>query len=224
MAEDGIRQMLWKKIRVLQKRRKDMVDLSGGKKENRDMAENGMTRWVILILAGILLLILAWPSQKQDRTKKNASQKTAGQNTQDETVWNTMEEYAAGQEKKVEDVLSQVEGVGDVDVMITLAASEEKITLQDEDTSQEQKKETDSSGGSRENTAAKTKTEHVLIEEENGKNPYITQIASPKIEGVVVVAQGAGKGVVDAEIIEAIEALFPIESHKIKVLRKGNGG
>ena len=44
-------------------------------------------------------------------------------------------------------------------------------------------------------------------------------INSPKIEGVVVVAQGAGTGRKDTEIIEAVQALFEVESHKIKVMR-----
>lgn len=47
----------------------------------------------------------------------------------------------------------------------------------------------------------------------------MVQIHSPAIEGVIVVAQGAGSGKKEKEIIEAIQALFPIEPHKIKVMK-----
>ena len=39
------------------------------------------------------------------------------------------------------------------------------------------------------------------------------------IEGVVVVAQGAGSPQVEQDIIEAAQALFPIAAHKIKVCK-----
>lgn len=40
-----------------------------------------------------------------------------------------------------------------------------------------------------------------------------------EIEGVLVVAQGAGDGTIDAEIIQAVQALFPLEPHKIRVMK-----
>ncbi len=49
------------------------------------------------------------------------------------------------------------------------------------------------------------------------------QVNSPKIEGVVVVAEGAGNGKKDSEIIDAVDAvvaLFSAEPHKIKVMQR----
>ena len=57
---------------------------------------------------------------------------------------------------------------------------------------------------------------------EDGKEPFVVQVQSPQVEGVLVVAQGAGSGVIDSEIIAAVEALFPIEPHKIKVMKMGS--
>ena len=119
----------------------------------------------------------------------------------------------------MEKILSQVQGVGKVDVMLTLAASEEKKTLQNETSSEENSQETDSSGGSRKQDTANAQTESVLVDDGEGQEPYVVQIQSPRIEGVVVVAQGAGTGTINTEIIEAVQALFPIEPHKIKVMK-----
>jgi stage III sporulation protein AG len=130
-----------------------------------------------------------------------------------------MSEYAARQEKELEQILSGVAGVGDVEVMLTIASSEEKKTLQKESTSSEEVEETESGGTKRKQNTSSAETEPVLVEEGEAETPYIIKIQSPQIEGVLVVAQGAGSGSVDSEIIAAVEALFSIEAHKIKVMK-----
>ena len=62
-------------------------------------------------------------------------------------------------------------------------------------------------------------TETVTVQKEGSETPYVVQVASPKIAGAVVVAKGAASAEVVREIIEAMEALFPIEAHKIKVMK-----
>ena len=52
--------------------------------------------------------------------------------------------------------------------------------------------------------------------EEGG--PLIRKQNLPAIEGVLVVAQGGGEQTVAADISEAVEALFGLEVHKIKVV------
>ena len=42
----------------------------------------------------------------------------------------------------------------------------------------------------------------------------------PKVEGVLVVAEGAGKGNMTSEITQIAQALFGVEAHKVKVLEK----
>lgn len=44
------------------------------------------------------------------------------------------------------------------------------------------------------------------------------QVLYPEIAGVLVSCEGAGTGTVNAEITEALQALFNLEAHKIKVL------
>lgn len=184
--------------------------------------EIGFSRIAIIFLAGIFLLLLSLPSgtlsTKKDTGKQKEEASVQTDNMQD-TAWTAMSEYAARQEEELERVLSRVDGVGKVDVMLTIASSEEKKTLQQENISQDSTQENDSAGGTRSQSSSSSQTDPVLVEEGEGQVPYVVQIQSPQIEGVVVVAQGAGKGVVDAEIIAAVEALFPIEAHKIKVMK-----
>lgn len=181
----------------------------------------GFSRLAILFLAGILLLLLSLPSGflSGQQNGKEQKEKTDNRSEKQESAWDAMSEYAAGQEREVERILSQVEGIGKVDVMITIASSEEKKTLQKEDVSEEDTQESDSVGGSRKQSSSRAQREPILVGEGDQDAPYLVQLKSPQIEGVVVVAQGAGRGSVNTEIIEAVGALFSIEAHKIKVMK-----
>ena len=39
------------------------------------------------------------------------------------------------------------------------------------------------------------------------------------IEGVLVLAEGGGSAVVKQELLEAVQALFPIAAHKVKIMK-----
>ena len=197
---------------------------NAGKKKTVNWKEIGLSKLVIIFMAGVFLLILSLPSGnmsvKKDSTKNGTKKETTVQTVQD-TAAQAMKQYAGEQEKELERLLSKVEGIGEVDVMLTIASSEEKRTLQQEDHTSSTSRESDSTGGTRNQTQGSSKTEPVLVGED-GKEPFVVQVQSPQVEGVLVVAQGAGSGVIDSEIIAAVEALFPIEPHKIKVMKMGS--
>ena len=52
------------------------------------------------------------------------------------------------------------------------------------------------------------------------QTPYVTKEVNPKVEGVVVIAEGGGNAVVIKNITEAIQALFDVDTHKIKVMKR----
>ena len=52
------------------------------------------------------------------------------------------------------------------------------------------------------------------------KAPYVIEETMPVVRGVLVVAQGADDPQVVAEIKEAAMALFHLEAHKIKVMKR----
>ncbi len=204
-----------------------------GEKKNL-IQEIGLPRLIVIILAGIVLLITSLPSgivKKPDETSKDAEYSSGeysddyksgnlGEDGYEENkALNAMNVYVAKEEKKLERMLEKVDGIGKVDVMITLSSSEEKMTLRDSDVQEDNTDETDSQGGTRKKDTYSSKSQNVLMSNDGKESPYVVKINSPKIEGVVVVAQGAGTGRKDTEIIEAVQALFEVESHKIKVMR-----
>lgn len=184
----------------------------------------GLSRIIIIILAGIVLVVTSVADKKDKNIIGNDNIYSNGETDNTETLsesaaLDAMEEYAAREEKKLEEMLGEVEGLGKVKVMITLASSEERMTLQNTDNTENSTDENDMRGGSRKKSEYNLKSENVIVSSDGSESPYVVQVNSPKIEGVAVVAQGAGTGKKDSEIIDAVVALFSVEPHKIKVMK-----
>ena len=128
--------------------------------------------------------------------------------------------YEKELEQRVKDILKNVDGVGEVDVMLTLKSSKEKVLHVDKDKSRSSTEEKDSAGGTRKAMTEEIK-ESSLMSGGNGNNePVIEKELQPEIAGIVISAQGGGSAAVKAEISEAMEALFGLPAHKIKVLKR----
>ena len=76
--------------------------------------------------------------------------------------------------------------------------------------------------GTRKITQSDNKKE-VIYEEKDGEKTLITQsIISPKIEGAIVTAKGASNPTVKTNIIQAVEAVTGLATHKIQVFEMAN--
>lgn len=141
----------------------------------------------------------------------------------DEAVY-TVSQGAATYEQQLEsrlkELLSHVEGVGEVEVMIVLKSSEEKVWRTDRNSSLSSTKETDSNGGTRDVRSQEISEDTILTGSGGAEGPLLEKELKPEIGGVVVSAAGGGSPVVQAEISAAVEALFDVPSHKIKVLKR----
>ena len=127
-------------------------------------------------------------------------------------------------EKRLENILSKISGVGNVKVMVTYSESSMLTPIFNEDSKESSTDETDSSGGTRAIKETDTQKEVVYKENNDGSKEVITQsISSPKVEGAIVVAQGADSLDVKASIIQAIEAATGLATHKIQVFKMVEG-
>ena len=195
---------------------------------------------LILVLLGVLLFIVALPVKKEDPAATDtgmeiteqynagiltssgqqnvAQQDTVDVGTQAVTAGST-EEYAVYLEEKLKKMLESIRGVGEVEVMITLESSEERIVEKDMTAERSQTEEQDSAGGTRTVSSSNTGYQTVYQEGSQG-SPFVVKTLTPKVEGVLVVAEGAGKGNMTGEITQIAQALFGVEAHKVKVLEK----
>ena len=175
--------------------------------------------WIAIALAGVLILIIAMPlSPKQSESGNTAGQETAGA-VSDSGSTQGQNAYAAALERRLKQVLGQMEGVGKAEVMITLSDSGETIVEKDQKEQTNRIGESDASGGTRTTTDQETEETTVYVENGSEKHPYVTKEVLPKVEGVLVVAEGGDDPRVISDISDTVMALFRVEAHKIKVVK-----
>ena len=173
---------------------------------------------LILLLCGILLMIIAVPvKEKGEDGERNYTENNKRlQNASD----SDSAQYAQYLERELEQILSQMEGVGKVSCMVTLSQSAEQVIEKDMEISDDVVTETDSQGGTR-TTNQSSRTEATIYNKEEDGSPYVRKEISPKVEGVLVIAEGGDNALVVKNITESLQALFGIESHKIRIVKKG---
>lgn len=165
------------------------------------------TKWLILGLGGILLLVIALPVDDRGGEKENQALQQALDDSQPQE--DQVKAYEKQVTKELEQALSQMEGAGEVHVMITFQDSGESVVEKDITKSQ----------GTGDSIQYQ---ESAVYQESDAKLPYVSQQKLPSIEGVLVVAQGGGDSSVKQELRDAVMALFPIEAHRVKIVKMQN--
>ncbi len=123
------------------------------------------------------------------------------------------EVYVQNMEKRLQEMISQIDGVGECSVMVTLGEGSRNIFASEDKISQEQ-----SEGRSDHSSEKKL----VLLEDENGVGyPVVETTLSPRIKGVMVVCKGAKSARVCQQITEAVTTVLGIRSIQVCVSPKG---
>lgn len=137
--------------------------------------------YIVILLIGVLFLVMLLPVGETGikREEKSSGQVAMQQTDTFGETLDTTQAYCRMLEEKMGELLSQIEGVGETKVLITMKYSEEKF-LEDE-------------------TLIKTQ--------------------APKVQGVMVVARGAGTGEVDLKITQIVQALLAVDVHKIAIAK-----
>lgn len=181
----------------------------------------------VLILVGVLLMVISLPVKKggilsagdgSGSTEVGDAAETwgsaeAGRMTAAET------DYIEATEKKLAELLSRVEGAGKVEVIITLRTSTERIVEKDMPILRSNTSEEDSEGGSRNVNSLDEGESTVFSTDGNASEPYVVKTISPEVEGVLILAEGAGNGFVSKNLSDAAQVLFGIEAHRVKVMK-----
>ena len=169
------------------------------------------------VLVAAILLLVFWPSQTD--SKKEEKQQAEEVQPQEQAT-----ETDTDERKKLEEdlkrILLQVEGVGEVDVAVTMESTGRKLVEKDVPLSESTADETGNGTSSKKENKNSEETTVYLENADGTKTPYVIEETMPEVRGVLVVAQGADDPQVVAEIKEAAMALFHLEAHKIKVMKR----
>jgi len=195
--------------------------MSGWFDKIRDFMRNkkggrGIENLVIILILGVIIIIVA-------STFLSDGEKTKDKSKEVETIAflsNSATDELREFEKRLEQILSEIEGAGTVKVMVTWNSDGEVVHAYNVTEESTVREEQDGSERTGKTDERKLQRELAFMDGSNGRVPVVTQKIRPDVKGVVVVADGAGSTAVRQDIINAVEALLGIPRHRIQVLKR----
>ena len=171
--------------------------------------------FIIILIVTILIINMIWGTPDKNTDENTVKNSTTTKLVNGETKENTDTEQI---ENSIKQILSKINGVGKVDVLITYSETSQVVAMYNETYKESQTEEEDTSGGTR-TIAEVNKDKEIIYKEENGEKVPITEkVVMPKMEGALIVAEGANNAEIKTNIIQAVEALTGLSTHKIQVL------
>lgn len=122
-------------------------------------------------------------------------------------------------EKKLENILKKINGVGNVSVLLTYSESSSLVPIYNISQSTSTTEEKDTSGGTRTITSEDNKKDVIT---DSTSNVITEKKIMPKIEGAIITAEGANNANIKSNIISAVEAVTGLANHKIQVFEMGD--
>ncbi len=180
------------------------------------LAENDTYRKVV-VGAGILgiLLIVISGSFKSCSTQPSA----AASSSAPETVISA-EECEKQLEDKLTGIISQINGAGNVRVMVTLEQTTQDVYAAQEKSNDEETNDGPESGTGKQEKSNSNETNYLVVKDENGteRAVRVTEI-QPLVKGVVVVCDGGGDPKVQQDITTAVMTAMNITSVRVCVIK-----
>lgn len=170
--------------------------------------------FILILIITVIIINVIWNGDNNKEEQVTDSNKKLA-TTNEVTMETSNNEYNI--DSQLEEILSKIDGVGNVNVMITYSQTSQTVPLYNEETTVRDTEETDQEGGTRKITESDSKKDVVYKESSGEKEPITQSIVSPKIEGAIITAQGASNADVKTNIIQAVEAVTGLSVHKIRV-------
>lgn len=187
----------------------------------KDMINNSNYKKIIYNLIAVMILcmiaLLSW-DVFFPKSKNTTESKLVGTVNEKEEIAKSA--YQDSVEQQLKHILSQMKGVGEVEVMVTYESSSEVVPAINTTRSSQLTEEKDAQGGTR--TTKQEDQSESIITSSNGTAGQVIVLKEikPQIRGVVVIAEGAGDIAVKTELIEAVKTIFQIPAHKVMVYEK----
>ena len=206
------------KLKAMINKNKDEGENQGN---NKKKIEN-MVFLVIILIITIVIINYIWNGSKSSNktltntagkqlaTTKNTQNNQSSNNNQSVTNSNNLEQ-------RLQEILKDINGVGNVKVFINYSESSETVAMYNENSKTSVTEETDTSGGVRKVEETDSQKEIVYQEDSGNKTPIVQTTVEPKSEGAIITAKGASDINIKTRIIQAVEAATGLATHKIQV-------
>lgn len=157
---------------------------------------------LVLLAAAAGLVLLTWPGDGERVETTPQPQISDGESSLRQL------------EKEMESILSKMNGVGRVDVMLTLQSGTELVLASNTTLRY--------SGSPHNPDDYDRSSETVTVSGGSGDDVVVTQERSPQYRGALVVCDGGDNDAIRLRVVEAVSALTGLGSDRIAVVRWGS--
>ncbi|GAB4266894.1 stage III sporulation protein AG [Thermincola ferriacetica] len=196
------------------------------RKDGADKKTNKFNLFIIIGAFGLMLIVLAnnFGQQKpQVKITADSGSGSSGQRAEQHISSGTdITDAENAISEKLAEILSQIDGAGEVKATVNLASTMEYEYAVNTSTSNKTTQETDQKGGNRTVTELNDDGQLVLIREGEGNKeiPVVKKEIKPQVQGVVVVAEGANDPEIKARLLDAVQVFLNVSPHRVVVLPK----
>ena len=201
---------------MLKEKLQQLINKTGGNSKRK--LENLVVFLIILVITCIAINYIWGNDTKKQSQNVVDSEKVLAK--QEEVKMES--ENKNDMEEELENILSNINGVGNVKVLLTYSQTSTIVPMYDEDLVESNIEETDTEGGVRKTTETNSKKSIIYKESSGEKEPITQSVITPKVEGAIITAQGANNIDVKTNIVQAVEAVTGLATHKIQVFEMKN--
>ncbi|AIF66764.1 stage III sporulation protein AG [Terribacillus saccharophilus] len=183
---------------------------------------------IVGLLGALLLLVSGLFTEQKEPDRQNTQQ------TQNSTAAETEETFAkkendasssttdleAAYEQDLVGLLEKIKGVSEVEVMVNLNSTHQKIYEKNLIIGQQTSEETDQNGGERVVEDENEEQQVVLVRQGDQEVPLLVETRKPEVRGVLVVAKGAEQATVQEWVVQAVSRVLDVPTHRISVMPK----
>ncbi len=184
----------------------------GGKKK-----PSPLENLVIIVVLGVIIILAGGFFTRSSDTEDtfgnksgNSSSGSSGVASLTETGYNG-QEVVSDIEKRLSELLSNVQGAGVVSVMVYADTSSEVVPAYN---NQQETREDATNGGT-----SSQLSENKELALSGDDTPVVLKVIIPQIRGVVVVAEGADDLLVKEQLNNAVCTLLGIPEHRVQILK-----
>ncbi|SEB12858.1 stage III sporulation protein AG [Thalassobacillus cyri] len=182
--------------------------------------------YIVLIgLIGLLLLMVGNIFQKPspdpiDLAAPSDSGAAAETSINNADTNEGIKELEDSYEKELTPLLENIKGVSEVEVMVNLGATKEKLYDKNLIIGKQTTQESDKNGGERSIEDYSREQQLVLVRQGDQELPLLIQTKKPNVKGVLVVAKGVDHMQVKQWVVEAVSRVMDVPSHRVSVMPK----
>ncbi|WP_440895822.1 stage III sporulation protein AG [Amphibacillus sp. Q70] len=206
---------------------KKMLDWLNNQQSNRKLTKSNYL--IILACIGIILLIISqWFTSSNQTEVGDGNQSAVLDEEKTETFANKdvndpLFDLEQAYQSDLSEMLEKIAGISEVEVMVNLEATGEKVYEKNLIVGTQTTVESDQGGGTRNIDDLTEEQQVVIIRQGDTEVPLIVQSKKPEVRGVLVVADGVEQIQLKQWATEAVSRVLDVAPHRVSIMPRSKG-